>query len=99
MFAWLDKEGNTITPEEWSKLQNDRDYRIIKQEHVGPYWVSTVWLGIYSNIDGEPEIFETMVFNNKDYGEDQWRYTTLEDATAGHERVCEEVRLIMAATT
>ncbi len=52
-------------------------------------WVSTVWMGLdhnYFHPGDPPIIFETMVFGGS---HDQWqdRYSTREQAAAGHARV------------
>lgn len=56
-------------------------------------WVSTVWLGLdHSWSGGPPLIFETMIFGgplDQDY---QQRYSTVEEARAGHERAVEVAR-------
>jgi len=49
--------------------------RIVKQEHIGPFWISTVFLGLDHNWgDGPPILWETMVFLKDHegirYGED-----------------------------
>lgn len=75
----------------WCSLSEETEYRIIKQETIGNYWISTVWLSLNHNFDiKKPFIFETMVF--KKIGEDvDWtdldceRYSTLEDAIKGHQ--------------
>ena len=60
-----DKRGNRITLREWCMLWEMKDYQILKQEYVGDYWVSTVWLGLdHAFGEGPPLIFETMVFNH-----------------------------------
>lgn len=49
---------------EWAKDMSDLDKRIVQQTQIGPYWVSTVWLGLNHNYrpGGRPLIFETMIF-------------------------------------
>jgi len=72
---------------------------------VGPYWVSTVWLGLNHNytMRGAPLIFETMVFASAQRDDPDWpgltdfdcrRYATEEEALAGHE----ETVLLVEAT-
>jgi len=40
--------------------------RTVRQEEVGPYWVSTVFLGLDHNYGrGPPRLFETMVFKRE----------------------------------
>lgn len=57
-------------------------------------FVSTVFLGLdHSFGDGPPLLFETMVCRNKvDWGE-CWRYTTWEEAEAGHRQMCIDVNV------
>ncbi len=75
----------------WAKHIEERDNKSIKQEYVffGRFWISTVWLGLdHSWNENEPPlIFESMVFNsNHDgYDLDMNRYTTREEAIAGHQ--------------
>jgi len=56
--------------------------------NVGELRVSTVWLGLnHAFGPGPPLIFETMVFGLDDGEELMFRYSTLEEAEAGHLRV------------
>ncbi len=69
---------------EWGRFF-EKDDRIVAQEDVGPYWVSTVFLGIdHQWGDGPPLLFETMVF--KDGKGDQWveRASTWDEAALMH---------------
>lgn len=54
--------------------------------------VSTVFLGIDHNFlgKGPPILFETMVFGGE-HDEDQQRYSTWDEAEAGHKEVCKKV--------
>lgn len=54
---------------EWALwFEKARDLRIIRQEEVGPIWISTVFLGLDHNyFDGPPLLFETMVFGPRDH--------------------------------
>ena len=90
---YYNKQGEEITIEEWGKLITDKDYKIIKQEDIkNNRWVSTVWLGSDHQFgEGEPLIFETMVFPKGDWGElDVRRYTTEEEAIKGHKEMVEK---------
>lgn len=68
--GYYDRSGNPISFRDWARIshwdeKNDRQYKIVKQEYVGNYWVSTVWLGLDHGFGrGAPLIFETMVFNH-----------------------------------
>ena len=87
----FDKNGKEINLEEWGKLFGDKDYKIIKQETLPDgKKVSTVWLGLDHNFgEGEPLIFETMVFSSEgDFSDvDVERYSTLEEAQKGHKEM------------
>ncbi len=91
---YYDKQGKPITMDEWGKFFNDMEYKVIKQTTLSNgKWVSTVWLGLgYSFEPGAPLIFETMVFPKEgDYSEEGLdRYSTLEEAQQGHEKMCKE---------
>jgi hypothetical protein len=99
MAEYYDRKGNEISMVRWSMLWRKNTYLIIKQEHVGDYWISTVWLGINHNFmrDGPPLIFETMVFKGKESDLASERYSTEEEALAGHERIKQEILLIESA--
>lgn len=66
MYYW--KNGKAVKNSEmplYYKLWEDPKYRVIKQENVGMFWISTVWLGINHTITGKrPTLFETMSFCN-----------------------------------
>lgn len=82
---------------EWSRLKDDPSYSRIGSTQIGPYLVSTVWLGLDHRFtdEGPPLIFETMVFDQS-RDEDSWselyceRYSTEAEALAGHQRACDE---------
>lgn len=59
-----DRDGNPLSWEQWAVLAEDDDYRRVDLTEVGPYVVSTVWLGLDHSYlgQGPPVIFETMVF-------------------------------------
>lgn len=60
---YFDRGGNPISQEEWGQLHSIHDYLVVAKTPVGPYEVSTVWLGINHAYDGgRPLIFETMIF-------------------------------------
>ena len=75
------------------RLASDFDYKILQQDHVGNFMVSTIWLGLDHNFSfkGPPIIFESMVFDQ--FGRsgfsvgqqvDCRRYATQQEAMAGH---------------
>ena len=85
---------------DWSERWNQQ--RSILHEEVAPgLFVSTIFLGIdhsYSiDPDHTPLLFETMVFNDYEAG-DQWRYHTYDEAVAGHAAVVEMIRARITAS-
>lgn len=76
---------------EWGKLFESKE-RIVKQDDFDGVRVSTVFLGIdHSFMGGPPLLFETMIFGGE---HDQYceRYTTWEQAEAGHKIAKELVK-------
>lgn len=94
---FYDKEGKPISMREFAILHADMEYRVVKQETIGPYWISTVWLGIdHAFGDSPPIIFETMVFapDEDALGPDIMgdRYHTEDEAKQGHEEIATLIR-------
>ncbi len=79
------------TVEEWSRFY-ETDARVVRQELIGDVRISTVFLGIDSQLgNGPPVLFETMVFGGKnDMHFD--RCSTWDHAVAMHEKICALVR-------
>jgi len=48
----------------WARwIEENWRERVVRQEDMGPYWISTVFIGLDHNWgDGPPHLFETMVF-------------------------------------
>lgn len=91
---YYDRHGQPLRDSEaWSRLFSDPSYKRVAEDHVtDEVWVSTVWLGLNHNWgDGPPMIFETMVFGGP-WDEDQWRYSTEEEALAGHRLIVAGLR-------
>lgn len=82
MTRKFDKRGRQIDLDKWAELINDWDYSRVKQQRTpgNTYYVSTVWIGL------EGDLFETMVFGNRNSLEEK-RYDTLAEAKAGHEKL------------
>lgn len=111
-----DRKGRPISMREWGRRLEDDSWKAVKrskqvrQDFVGRYRVSTVWLGLDHShgLGGPPLIFETMVFERRrargifglyhpDVFDIQWRYATEEEALRGHYAVRKLVRLAMHA--
>ena len=82
------KEVDLIT---WAKWY-EKTERHVAYEKIGDVRVSTVFLGLNHNFgDGAPILFETLVFGGPLDGEMD-RYTTWEQAEAGHKAMVERVK-------
>lgn len=86
---------------EWAKwFEESNGKRIVKQENIGGFFISTVFLGLdhshrrllYPN--ARPEIFETMTFTGPDCKEDLAceRCSTWAEAEAQHKRMADAIR-------
>lgn len=90
-FYLLDKNKQPypVSLDEANKLYDDLDMKITKQDRINDdIRVSTVFLGIdhrFWNTEDKPILWETMIFGGEHDGY-QERYTSHEDALAGHER-------------
>lgn len=100
----FNKAGEPISVEEWARLSGNYKYKTIQTSIVGSYVVSTVWLGLdhgfgYNN---KPIIFESMTFtldawNGNGLLEDHDcdRYSTEEEAKAGHQLMVKRAMKLM----
>jgi hypothetical protein len=82
------KVDDVLTWGRWFETSKDR---IVAKEYVGPYHVSTVFLGIDHSFGGKkPLLFETMIFGGEfDENEYQERYSTYRQAEKGHKKALE----------
>jgi hypothetical protein len=109
MSRFYDKSGEPISMMRWARLLEDRDYATVAYDEVNlTVKVSTVWLGLDHNwFGGIPIIFETMVFTFRDEpyvmpsghelwweGVEQYRYSTIEEALAGHAKILAMVQVL-----
>lgn len=89
-------EDRTTTPLEepidYSHFCWDIDKRRVAETTVGHAWVSTVFLQSDHGFgNGPPMLFETLVFGG-DHDDLMRRYTTWDEAVAGHAEVVKLVR-------
>lgn len=89
-------KGHEIVPtddiREWGRMWDQPDGRIVARDSVGEVRVSTVFLGVDHNMGtGRVLLFETMTFGG-DVDEWTWRYSTWDEAAAGHERIVAALR-------
>lgn len=97
---FYDRQGRPLSFEQWAALMPDdraawEQARRVALDHVGPYLVSTVWIGMPLNLgmSGPPLIFETMVFAAEEpLDELTVRYSTEELAQSGHQSTVTLVR-------
>jgi hypothetical protein len=51
MSLYFDRDGFPISGEQWGSLHNDFKYKIVMQDEVGGWLISTVWLGLDHGFD------------------------------------------------
>lgn len=92
---YYDRDGQPITFGQWVWIMEQAPgYRIVRHTHLpGGGKVSTVLLGIDHNFDGdgEPLIFETMVFDLDGWDDWQERYATEQEAVQRHDAIVAEI--------
>lgn len=86
-FYVLDEQNNPVEEDDiykWGKFF-ESEKRQIALDRVRDALISTVFLGLDHNFlsEGPPILFETMIVGGKFDGE-QHRYSTYDDAKAGH---------------
>lgn len=100
---YFDLDGLPMCTDCWSALFRNPEAKRVAETLLadGTIWISTVWLGLDHSLtlDGLPIIFETMVFGGAMDQEDCWRYSTREQALAGHQEVVRLVELDLAITS
>ena len=110
---YYDKKGHPIAFCAWAVLYESRKedgggYYRVAQTTVGPWWISTVWLGMDHNFgfvrhdeERPPIIFETMIFwhgpegGEPDHDRPMARYSTLAQARRGHANAVREYRRLV----
>lgn len=77
----------------WSREFSEKDRRVAFTD-MGSCSVSTVFLGLDHSFGyGPPKLFETMVFSeDKAADEMMERYSTWDEAVAGHNKMVDELR-------
>lgn len=101
-LTYYGRDGRELHLRNALQLSADPKYKQVALDSVGPYRISTVWLGLDHNWgDGPPLIFETMVFTEIEADDDSEenfqeaypmadyirRYATEEEALMGHSEV------------
>ena len=85
------KNIEKVSIEEFSMRSNSFSTQLFKS-NFGEVDVSTIFMAMDHSFgdDGEPILFETMVFGGE-YNDYQERYHTYDEAEEGHRRICEMV--------
>jgi len=88
-------DGHKAVPTDlltWAKyIETRREGRHVADEKVGDVRISTVFLGLdHAFGGGPPLLFETMVFGGE-HDQEMDRYTTWEQAEAGHKAMVAKV--------
>lgn len=90
-YILKDKVPVAVDLLEWAKWFGEADRQVDRTVIDIGEEVSTVFLGLdHQWGDGPALLFETMVFGGSFDGK-QWRYSTWEEAEAGHKRMVERV--------
>lgn len=95
---YYNRQGEPISLGEWCVDMEDQSMRRVAEDFVGPYRVSTVWLGIDHSFGsgGPPLIFETAVFHiGSLMDREMHRYATELEAKAGHAGVVDRLKALV----
>lgn len=87
---------------EWSRWIGSLERRRVALDEIAPgVSVSTVFIGLNHRWfdDGPPLLFETVVFDDYEEGDEMRRYATWEEAAQGHAAMVAELRQRIAART
>lgn len=100
---YFNRAGEQLTLMEWAHLRETSGMEYLRVAHTmfaEAVEVSTVWLGLDHSFTGQgpPLIFETMIFGHTLLDAQLWRYTTEDEARAGHEEVVALVRMELELT-
>ena len=92
---WMLIDGKAVPATdliEWARwIETGHKERVVAKTQVGDGEVSTVFLGLDHNFgEGPPVLWETMVFGGP-LDEETERYTSREDAKAGHAAMVKRV--------
>lgn len=84
---------------QWATMFENTDGRRVAFDSFEGVEVSTVFLGINHNWgEGDPLLFETMVFTDIEGGGEMERYFIWEEAVEGHNRIVAKMRAKLAAS-
>lgn len=99
---YMETDDGVYEEMDYAKMgEYQREHRIIQQDKVGTFFISTVWLGLdHGYGEGEPHIYETMIFDESEEGPSypdwpdmyQERYSRWKSALKNHRRVLKVVQ-------
>lgn len=91
-YTLKDRKPVVCTMIQWAEEIGD-GARIVARNGLGKVRVSTVFLGMDHNHSGTgaPILFETMIFGGP-LDQEMWRYSTWDEAVAGHQIALEKVK-------
>ena len=70
----------------------NNELRTVARREEEDMCVSTVFIGVdHSSVGDKAILFETMVFSPNEHDEECVRYSTWEEAEAGHSEVCNKI--------
>lgn len=86
-------EPDVIKWGKWMETANTHLLRVVGKDQIGPFLVSTIFLGINHSINpARPLCFESMVFDSAGNYLRPERYYTWAEAKKGHENLCDDCR-------
>lgn len=92
-YIWENGAPKAVSLMEWAKWF-ERFARHVELTQVGQVRVSTIFIGLnHAFFGGPPLLFETMIFGGW-FDEHQERYSSVEEARAGHARCVQRVRAL-----
>lgn len=86
-YILVNREPVKVDLMTWAEWFQNREERRVALTETKHYSVSTVFLGIDHRFgdEGSPLLFETMSFDSAGEAVDEVRYSTYDEAIAGHE--------------
>lgn len=90
--VYRDKLGRQIESDELEILLRDKEYKIVAQDTLDKYLISTVWLGVPFGMG--TEYFETVIWDTEAKQGERMvecvRYLNVVEAEKGHKEVVQE---------
>lgn len=86
------KEAVKVDMMIWAKWLEETpiEERTVAKDEISDVHISTVFIGLDHNFNGPPHIFETMVFEPENGGDETYRYSTWKEAEKGHKELVDK---------